>query len=141
MTRLFQLILDTSIVPSVWRKAIICPILKDASTDPRIPMNYRGVSLLSCISKIYSAFINQRITSHLDGHEVLADEQNGFRKNRSCEDHVFTLNSDIRNSKSLFVAFIDLRKCFDFIDREMMLCKLLVHDIDGKVYNSVKSIY
>lgn len=80
LTRLFQLILDTSIVPSVWRKAIICPILKDASTDPRIPMNYRGVSLLSCISKIYSAFINQRITSHLDEHEVLADEQNGFRK-------------------------------------------------------------
>lgn len=119
----------------------MCPILKDASTDPRIPMNYRGVSLLSCISKIYSAFINQRITSHLDEHEVLADEQNGFRKNRSCEDHVFTLNSVIRNSKSLFVAFIDLRKCFDFIDREMMLYKLLVHDIDGKVYNSVKSIY
>lgn len=41
------------------------------------------------------------------------------------------------------MVFIDLQKCFDFIDREMMLYKLnvLVHDIDGKVYNSVKSIY
>ena len=48
---LFQLIFDTSIILSLWRKAIIYPILKDPSYDRHIPMNYRGISLLSCISK------------------------------------------------------------------------------------------
>ena len=88
---LFQLIFDTSIIPSLWRKAIIYPILKDPSSDRRIPMNYRGISLLSCISKLYSAFINNRLKTYLEENELLSDEQNGFRAGRSCEDHVFTL--------------------------------------------------
>ena len=137
----FQLVFDTSIIPSVWRKAIICPILKDYSTDPRVPMNYRGVSLLSCISKLYSAFINKRLSCYLGDSDLLADEQNGFRRNRSCEDHVFSLNCLIRNNDSLFVAFIDLKKCFNLIDRDMMLYKLLLNNIDGKIYNSISSIY
>ena len=72
-------------------------------------MNYRGVSLLSCISKLYSAFINKRLVTYLENNDILADEQNGFRKGRSCEDHVFTLNSLIQNNKNLYVAFIDLK--------------------------------
>ena len=138
---LFQVVFDTSIIPSVWRKAIMCPILKYYSTDPRVPMNYRGVRLLSCINKLYIAFINKRCFCYLEDSNLLADEQNRFRRNRSCEDHVFTLNSLIRNNDSLFVAFIDLKKCFDFIDRHMMLYTLLLNNIDGKIYNSISSIY
>ncbi|VDI60355.1 Hypothetical predicted protein [Mytilus galloprovincialis] len=80
LQQLFQLIFDTSIIPTIWRKAIICPILKDPLSDLRVPMNYRGISLLSCTSKLYSSFINQRLVSHLDNNDILADEQNGFRK-------------------------------------------------------------
>ena len=107
-------------------------------------MNYRGISLVPCTRKLYSSFINQRLVSHLENNDILADEQNGFRNNRSCEDHIFTLNSVIGNNKSVFVAFImfiDLKKSFDFIDRDMMLYKPLLNKIDGKLYNSVKSIY
>ena len=50
---LFQLIFDTSIIPTEWRKSIICPLLKDTNSDPRIPLNYRGISLLPCISKLF----------------------------------------------------------------------------------------
>ena len=141
LQQLFQLVFDTGIIPCIWRKAIICPILKDPTSDKRIPMNYRGVSLLSCISKLYSAFIDRRLTRYLEDNDLLADEQNGFRKNRSCEDHVFVLNSIIRNNPTVFTAFIDLRKCFDFIDRDMMLYKLILNGIDGKMYNTIKSIY
>jgi len=141
LQHLFQLIFDTSIIPSVWRKAIICPILKDSTTDPRIPMNYRGISLLSCVSKLYTSFMNMRLTSYLEQNDMLADEQNGFRKKRSCEDHVFTLNSIIKNNKQVFTAYIDLRRCFDYIDRDMLLYKLLLNKIDGKLYNSIKNIY
>jgi len=141
LQHLFQLIFDTSIIPSVWRKAIICPILKYSTTDPRIPMNYRGISLLSCVSKLYTSFMNMRLTSYLEQNDMLADEQNGFRKKRSCEDYVFTLNSIIKNNKQVFTAYIDLRRCFDYIDRDMLLYKLLLNKIDGKLYNSIKNIY
>ncbi|XP_053387278.1 uncharacterized protein LOC128551032 [Mercenaria mercenaria] len=139
--QLFQLIFDSSLIPSIWRKAIICPIHKDPASDPRVPMNYRGVSLLSCASKLYSAFMNKRLTHYLENSELLADEQNGFRKNRSCEEHVFTLSSIVRNNSTVFGAFIDLRKCFDFINREMMLYKLLLNGIDGKLHKSIRNIY
>ena len=141
LTKLFQYIFDASMIPTLWRKAIICPILKDSTSDKRIPLNYRGISLLSCVSKLYSSFLNKRVTSYLEGNEILADEQNGFRSGRSCEDHIFTLNSIIKNNASVFTAFIDLKKCFDFIDRSMLLYKLLLNKIDGKVYNSIRNMY
>ena len=62
---LFQRCFDTGIIPSLWRQAIICPIPKDATTDKRIPLNYRGISLLLTIAKLYSDMLNNRIASIL----------------------------------------------------------------------------
>ena len=98
-------------------------------------------NLLSCISKLYSAFLNDRISKYLEHNDLLSDEQNGFRANRSCEDHVFTLNNTIRNNTNVYSTFIDLKKAFDFIDRDMLLYKLLLNNVDGKIYHSIKSIY
>lgn len=61
----------------------------------------------------------------LKSNDLLADEQNGFRNDRLCDDHLFTLTSLIHNNSNLYVASIDLQKCFDFVNRNMMLCKLL----------------
>ncbi len=141
---LFQLCLDSGKLPKVWSKSIINPIPKDAKNDKRIPLNYRGISLLCCISKIYSTIINNRLMDFLDGNNVLVDEQNGFRPNRSCTDHIFNLTSVIRNkidTGSVFTAFIDFRKAFDCINRELLLYRLLLYGIDGKIYNTIKSMY
>lgn len=78
--KLFQLCFETHIIPSEWRKAVICPIPKDTKADPRIPMNYRGISLLSTVSKLYSSVLNNRLLSYLEDNEILVDEQNGFRR-------------------------------------------------------------
>lgn len=51
------------------------------------------------------------------------------------------MNNLIHYNSNLYVAFIDLQKCFDFVDRDMMLYKLLINNIDSKVYNSIKNIY
>jgi hypothetical protein len=37
----------------------------------------------------------------------------------------------------VFTAYIDLKKCFDYIDRDMLRYKLLINNIDGKLYNSI----
>ena len=41
----------------------------------------------------------------------------------------------------MYTTFIDLKKAFDFIDRDMLLYKLLLNNVDGKIYHSIKSIY
>ena len=53
MHRLFMLCFESNIIPSDWRRTIVCPIFKGANSDPRIPLNYREISLLSTIYKIY----------------------------------------------------------------------------------------
>ena len=46
---------------------------------------------MSCAAKTYTSLLNQRIVKYCDGNNIIVDEQNGFRKGRSCSDHLFTI--------------------------------------------------
>ena len=131
--------------PTIWLKTIIVPIPKSATKDPHVPLNYRGISLLSCVLKAYSGILNKRVTDYCELMEIFSDEQNGFRKDRSCVDHIFTVTSVVRNRMSnnlpTFACFIDMQKAFDWVDRNLLMYKMLMHNIDGKVYHAIKALY
>ena len=141
----FQLCFDAGYIPSEWTQAIICPIPKSKDSDPRVPLNYRGLSILSCIYKVYSAVLNNRVLQFFEDNNLLHDEQNGFRSKRSCNDHIFSLYSLIKNSlndkKEIYTCFVDFRKAFDMVPRDLLLYRLLEMGIDGKMYSAIKSIY
>ena len=59
---LFQTCFKYSIIPSLWYKSIIEPIPKSAKNDPRVPLNYRGISLMSTVYKLYSSILNSRLS-------------------------------------------------------------------------------
>ena len=145
LTRLFNYCLETGLLPTPWLKAVIKPIPKNSKSDPRVPMNYRGISLMPTISKMYSALLGNRVRDLLETNQVLVNEQNGFRANRSCEDHIFTLCDLLRirkqNKEETFCAFINFQKAFDSVNHEYLLHKLLNNGIVGKMYNVIKSIY
>lgn len=67
------------------------------------------------------------------------DEQNGFRKDRSCVDHVFTLNNLLQNRT--FATFVDLKKAFHFVDRNLLQHKLQLNAINECMYNAIASLY
>ncbi len=125
LKELFQLCLDSAKIPTDWLKAIIKPIPKCRENDPRIPLNYRGISLLCCSLKLFTNLINIRVLNVLNKCDELCDEQNGFRGDRSCTDHIFVLHSIVSqrlNMKlSTFATYIDFSKAFDGISREMLL--------------------
>ena len=83
-------VLNICKVPSIWQKAIISPVPKSAMKDPHVPSEYRRVSLLSYVGKNYSQVVNNRIVSYCEITDLFCDEQNGFRKSCSCEDHIFS---------------------------------------------------
>ena len=74
----------------------------------------------------------------------MADEQNGFRQDRSCLDHIYSLTTVIKNrlanNLDTYVCFIDFKKAFDFINRDMLLVKLLNLGINGKMYLALKNM-
>jgi len=82
--------------------------------------------------------------SFCDNENIFAEEQNGFRTGRSCEDHIFTvtniLEDRLNDKKATFAAFIDLEKAFDWVNRDLVLSKLLQYGIDGKFYQAIKRI-
>ena len=73
------------------------------------------------------------------------DAQNGFRPDKSCIDHVYSLTAVLRyrisDKLSTYCAFIDMKKAFDWVNR-MLMCKLLAQfGLQGKLYKAIKSIY
>ncbi|MCP3932899.1 MAG: reverse transcriptase family protein [Bacteroidetes bacterium] len=127
LQKLFNTCFTSGIIPDCWQKSIIQPIPKSASNDQRIPTNYRGISLLSNIYKLYASIINKRLSTYLEANKKIVEEQNGFRKLRSCIDHIFTLTCVIRNrklqGKDTYACFVDMRRAFDTVSRTGLLCK------------------
>ena len=79
-------------------------------------------------SKVFSRIIHTRLAERLD--EYFWQEQAGFRRGRSCSNHIFTLRQFLQQSKewnaSLYARFIDFEKAFDSIHRDS-LWKILRH--------------
>ena len=81
--------------------AIIAPIPKGADKNPYPHSHTEAlISLVSCIYKVFTWVLNNRITGFTEDTNVLHryDEQNGFRKSRSCRDHIFGHTSIVWNS-------------------------------------------
>ncbi len=145
LTSLFTIYLSTGMVPTIWSKAIISTIPKSSTADPRVLLNYRGISLLPVISKLYTAGLSNRISNYFEKEHTFSNGQNGFHPNRSCLDHIYTLHNAARirqnQKKDTFLTFIDFSKAFDYVQKEYLLHKLLNYNINGNVYNSIKAIY
>ena len=141
----FNYCFSTGLIPDIWNKGLIKPIPKGTGMDKRIPLNYRGICLTITISKIYSSILNTRLLEYLETHEKLIDEQNGFRKLRSCIDHLYVLTSIIRNRKtqglSTYVCYIDFAKAFDKVDRDCLFVKLVQAGVTGNMYWAIRSLY
>ena len=69
------------------------------------------------MGKLFTSVLNHRLTAFLDVHDILEQNQAGFRKEYSCADHLFTLHSLFELLKKreikLFTAFIDFSQAFD----------------------------
>ena len=113
--------------------------------DPRIPLNNRTISLISTIAKIFSNILNNRIMNYLENNNLLVDEQNGFRRLRSCLDHLFILTTIVlhRRKRNLptYACYVDFSKVFDGINHDCLWHKLSEFGIQGKLYNIIKTLY
>ena len=145
LTVLFISCLRMNLIPMYWVKGMVNPIPKSKDNNPRVPLNYRGISLLSIVGKLYTSALSKRISSYLESNNKLSNEQNGFHPKRSCLDHIFTLHDLCKVRKSLrqdtFLSFIDFHKASDYVNHNMLYHKLINVGIVGDIYKSIKQIY
>ena len=142
--QLFNLCFWNGMNPSAWNYSNIIPIPKP-DKDSRDPLQNRCISILCCVAKVYSSILNRRVQSYLEKNNILVDEQNDFRSSRSCIDHIYVLVTILRNrkeqGKDTFLAFIDFKKAFDTVERNLLFFKLAAIGINGKIYKAIASLY
>ena len=90
--------------------------------------NYRGISVLSPLAKIFEKFLVTRLRAYFNQNTLLCAVQHGLRSSHSCETALHELISDLnvnRNKKLIkILLFIDFKKAFDLVDSKMLLRKL-----------------
>ncbi|MCG7891851.1 MAG: reverse transcriptase family protein [Candidatus Thiodiazotropha endolucinida] len=146
ITQAFNSILNSGKFPKSWRDGIIVPVHKNGS---RLDVNnYRGITISSCLGKLFCHIVNERISKELEDKNYIKPEQAGFRKNHRTSDHIYVLKtivdkyvSNSKNGSKLFACFIDLKKAFDTVWHEALFLKLQKAGICGKIYQVLKSMY
>ena len=144
LIKLFNIIFETGKLPSSWLDGRIRPIFKNKA-DSLNPENYRPITIVSCLSKLFTSILNNRLTTFLNTYEILQENQAGFRKTYSTTEHIFTLNSLLElfraHKKKLYCAFIDFSQAFDSVWRIGLWRKLLQNNINGKFFRIVYNLY
>ena len=133
LTHISNLSFITGIFPNRLKIAKVVPIYK--KDDPHVYENYRPISILPCISKIIERLMFNRIIAFLDKHNILFDDQYGFRPGHSTElaliSAINKLYKALEQKDSAVGIFLDLSKAFDTIDHHILLYKLSFYGIRG----------
>ena len=140
-------------VPPPLKKSILRPFLKGGDVDSTDPSNYRPISLLNTIMKLYEGLIKCRLVRKLEAEGLLSSAQAAYRKDLSTSDQLFVLQElilayrfDKRGPRGgikvpLYICFLDLRKAFDTVPRELLLKKLYTKGIAGKMLRVISDLY
>lgn len=141
LRKLFDGCLQTGTTPSQWDRAII--IILHKKGDITNLQNYRPISLLSHIYKLFMRIICKRLTNKFDLYQPR--EQAGFRAGFGTNDHLQVVKSLIEKcieyNKPLCIIFVDYEKAFDTVDQHKMLQALAECRIDHRYTEVIKHVY
>ena len=143
LTVLFNHIYDSGVYPESWSKGFIVPIYKKGDTSN--PCNYRGITIVNTIAKIFSLALRNRLNLWSESENVLDDAQFGFRNRRSTSDAIFILHSLVQKvlseKKQLWCIFIDFERAFDTVNRDALWSKLIECGVSCKMIKILQSMY
>ena len=128
-----------------WHTSVITPIYK--SGNPFSPDNYRAIAVGSCMGKLYSSILLDRLLLFKELFCPDPKEQLGFTKGAQTNDHVLTLKTIVdkytkKNKVRIYACFVDLRKAFDTVCRDLLLHKISCLGISaGNFFNCLSDMY
>ena len=141
--QIFNDILSSGQFPKEWNNGLIKAIYKKG--DHSLPSNYRGITLTSCLGKLFTSILQTRLLNFLEMHKLLKEEQFGFRPNCRTTDNLFILKQLIHKyfarKEKLYVCFIDYEKAFDSVWHKGLLYKIRNIGVSGNFYRTIESMY
>ena len=121
-----------------WKESVIVPIYKKG--DETDCNNYRRISVLPTTYKILSNILLSRLIPYAE--EVIGDHQCGFRHNSLTTDHIFCICQILEKkweyNEALHHLFIDFKKAYDSVRREVLYNILIEFGIPKKLVSLIK---
>ena len=107
--------------------------------------NYRPVTVIISLSGLFSRLLNSRLSEVVELHDMLGEVQNGFRKGRHMSDNSFILDSVLMKARhfrqKVNLAYVDISKAYDSVDRSILWSKLESMGIGGRFLGCIKALY
>ena len=136
--RLFNFIFNSGVFPEAWSNGLLVPLHKKGSKS--IPDNFRGVTLLSTLGKLFTRILNTRFVKWAESYSIYVEAQYGFRAGRGTTDCMFILhnaiNHFINRGEALYAFFVDFSKAFDRVVYDNLWFKMLKLGISGNIFSS-----
>lgn len=138
---LFNRILSEGTFPKEWKIACVIPIFK--SGNRKSVSNYRPISLLPLIGKLFEKLLHRRMYHFLNDKNFFSPLQCGFRPSMSTTDSVSTMLNHVyeklNNKIPTMAVFFDLSKAFDSIDHSLLKKKLHASGFRGSCFKLLNS--
>ena len=141
LTNLFQKSLDEGTFPDPWKDANVSSIFKKLARNNKT--NYRPISLLACVSKIFEKLVFDVFFKYLVTNKLLSDKNSGFMPNDSAVNRLLVMFETIyknfdSNQDTVFLS-LDVSKAFDRVWHEGLIFKLKQLGISGNLLKWFKS--
>jgi hypothetical protein len=141
LTMLFNLSMETGMLPRQWKTSIISPIYKKGSKN--LPCNYRPIALTSVLCRVFEKIICDHILYHLFTYDLISRNQHGFLPRRSTITQLISATNDWINAytskETTSVVYTDLAKAFDRVSHPKLLQVIRSYGITGTLLKWIKS--
>ena len=147
LSKLFNECINVNIFPEMFKSAMLVPIPKPGKSDYGNKNNYRGITLLTTIGKLYEKVLRMRLTENFEslGIPVTCEIQGAGKSNISSLHTCFLLkeviNKAVNKNGCAYVAFLDIEKAFDKVWQNGLLYKLKNLNIHPKLWQILKDSF
>lgn len=143
ITKLFNLCIKNNNIPKQWKDGTIVMVFKEGNKF--MPENYRPITLLNCIYKIFTNIIKDKMMKIIISNGIIGNYQAGFMPNTNANNNIKTLVNIIEScnasKKEIHVLKLDIAKAFDSVEHELIYNALNYFNFPIQIINIIKSIY